>query len=302
MENNLDYQAKRQSVINLFPQIASINEYEMVALLQEQFNHVEDELDIQDSKSVKNAFRLLTEENEELYEAIENNNFPLFRDAIGDQLTILYCLLFITKGTSFTGLPKQLISAPKNYIIYTDNVKKCHDALNKAYENKDLQLVQKLCYEYISTLITFPAGSAIDYRKDLLEITIASLSKICRNEEIAAQSLKFYQDLGYIVHIEKSEYGWVIMVTEDCMVDGKLVPKGKFRKSVEWMEAILEENPNETEWQNTMQKWNDLSPKAKLHIDEGLNPLIEDAETWNATLQVYKDITALKEAIAKAKA
>lgn len=273
----------------------------MVALLQEQFNHVDSELPLSDTVVVDNSFRLLTEENEELYEALENNNFLLFRDAVADQITVLYFLLFKIGGISFKGFPKKLNELPANYIVYIDNVKKNHDALKSALSTQDAPLIEKLCYEYLTTLISFPAGSAIDYRKDLLEVTIASLSKVCRSEAIAAQSLKYYQDLGYIVHIEKSEFGWIIMVSENCMVDGKLVPKGKFRKSVEWMEAELEPIQGEKAWGETTQIWADLMPKAKLHVEDGFNPTIEDKTTWNSALQVYKDLTALKEAIAKAK-
>lgn len=297
----MDYQAKRQRVIELFPQVLKMNEYEMVALLQQQFNHVDSELPLSNTTVVNNSFRLLTEENEELYEALDTNDFIQFRDAIGDQLTVLYFLLFKINGIQFTGFPKKLDELPENYVVYTDNVKKCHDALKSSLSTQDTALVQKLSYDYLSTLITFPAGSAIDYRSDLLEITIASLSKVCRSEEVAELTLKHYQDLGYSVHIEKSEFGWVVMVSEDCTVKGKLIPKGKFCKSIEWMSPELVPNPDEKAWDATITIWADLMPKAKLHVEDGFNPTIEDKATWEAVVQVYKDLTALKEEVENAK-
>lgn len=284
----MDYQAKRQAVIEKFPVVLKMNEYEMVVLLQKQFNHYENKLTLSDTVGIQNALRLMSEENEELFEAINDNNFDQFRDAIGDQLTILYFLLFVVTGVSFTGLPKQLATKPSNYIVYTNDVKIKHDEMLEAFTSEDTSAVQKSAYEFLSALVTFPEGSAIDYQSDLFEITVSSLGKVCRTEEIAQITLESYQKIGYPVHIETSEFGWVIIVSENCKVKNKDIPKGKFLKSVEWVEAEFAPIESEKAWSETIKIWDELKPKADLYIDQGVSANIEDKNTWNACIEVVK--------------
>lgn len=295
----MDYQTKRNAVIEQFSQVLNMNEYEMVALLQQQFNHVENTLPLTNETGIKNALRLLTEENEELFEAINDNDFDQFRDAIGDQLTILYFLLFKVAGISFTGFPEIKANKPSDYIVYTNNVKVKHDELIEAFKTANADLVQKAAYDFLSTVVTLPNGSAIDYKADLFEITVSSLGKVCRTEEIAKQTLASYQSKGYDVHIEKSEYGWVIIVSNDCIVKGKSIPKGKFLKSIEWTEAKFSALPEEKAWDKTIAIWSDLKPKADLFIDQGVTATIENKETWQACLEVTKYLNKLIEAAKK---
>jgi hypothetical protein len=70
-----------------------------------------------------------------------------------------------------------------------------------------------------------------------LEITISSLGKVCENLDLAEKTLKAYQERGYVVHIEQSEHGYIILVSEDCVVNGKIIPKGKFLKSLDFVDV-----------------------------------------------------------------
>lgn len=251
------YEEIRASVLAKFPTVPVISNYEMIVLLQKQFNHKENDTPSTDVKLLNAVFQLLREENKETNDEAAAKNFEKFRDGIGDQITIAHCIAF--KFAALTDQPFDLLpddQRPQNYTEYCNNVNAKLAVLDDVLVGKRVsnegditeQIIlstasneekQKAFSEYMTALHSLPLSSKINLREDLIEITLSSLSKICKTEEIAQKTLEAYQQKGYIVHIEESENGWVIKVSEDCIVGGQPIPKNKFLKALDWQESQL---------------------------------------------------------------
>lgn len=263
------YQEKRKEILATFPQIPSMSNYEMVIFLQKQFNHKENDTSSTDLVGLDSAMHLLREENRETNTDAERLDFEKFRDGIGDQVTIAYFLAFKLADLRDENFPLlEENKRPNNYTEYRNNVNEKLRVLDNLvvglkqevgikdgitqYEIKpsDATVEQKQAAfrEYMTALHSLPLSSKINIRNDLIEITLSSLSKICKTYEIAEQTLKQYQDKGYLVHIEKSENGWIILVSEDCVVNGDFIPQGKFLKAVDWQESVLEKLDEDINW------------------------------------------------------
>lgn len=236
----MNFSEKRQIVLKTFPQVCGMSGYDMVCLLQKQFNHKENDLNLDQEVQVKNAFDLLISENEETRDAIQDHDFKELRDGIGDQLTVAHFLAFKINGLNEATLlvrPNKPTNYQQHYDFCTSKLTKFQNAL---LIEKNIELAQEALNEYVSELYNVPESAQFNVDDDLLEITISSLGKICESLELAEKTLKAYQEKGYIVHIEQSEHGYIILVTEDCVVKGKNIPKGKFLKSLEFIEVEFE--------------------------------------------------------------
>lgn len=260
------YQEKRAEVLAKFPAIPSASNYEMVVTLQKQFNRIENDIAANDLTRLDAAMHLLREENRETNDDAEALNFDKFRDGIGDQVTIAHYLAFNLADLNNAEFPLlDDAERPTTYTEYRENVNaklKTFDQLvvGKKIYGQDNQLLeiepssatkeekQAAFIEYMTALHSLPLDSKINIREDLIEITLSSLSKICKTEEIAQQTLAAYQEQGYKVHIEKSENGWIILVSEDCTVKGNHIPKNKFLKALGWYEACLPEINDSVAW------------------------------------------------------
>lgn len=237
----MNFPEKRKVVLETFPQVYGMSGYDMVCLLQKQFNHNENDLSLDQEVQVKNAFDLLISENEETKDAIIGLDFKELRDGIGDQLTVAHFLAFKINGLKEAELfecPIKPTTYQQHYDLCTVKLSKLENALLK---DKNIESAQKALNEYISELYNVPAFTQFNVDDDLLEITISSLGKVCETLELAEKTLSAYQEKGYVVHIEQSEHGYVILVSEDCVVKGKHIPKGKFLKSLNYVEVEFKE-------------------------------------------------------------
>lgn len=244
----MNFSEKRKIVLQSFPQVYGMSAYEMVCLLQQQFNHNENDLNLDQKVQVKNAFDLLISENQETKEAILQHDFKELRDGIGDQLTVGHFLAFKINGlheAEITKCPIKPKSYQQHYDFCTAKLKKLQKALQ--VEN-NIDSAQIALNEYISELYNVPEFTKFNVDDDLLEITISSLGKICENYELAEKTLKAYQEKGYIVHIEQSDNGYIILVSQDCVVNGKFIPKGKFLKSLNFIEVEFKAVEEDSIW------------------------------------------------------
>lgn len=244
----MNFSEKRKIVLSVFPQVCGMSGYDMVCLLQQQFNHSENDLNLTQEVEVKNSFDLLISENEETRDAILNRDFNELRDGIGDQLTIAHFLAFKINGLEEPKVSKCSVK-PKTYQEHYDFcTKKMNELQNALLSEKNIDQAQIALNEFVSQLYNVPECSKFNIDDDLLEITISSLGKICETLELAEQTLKAYQEKGYVVHIEKSHNGYVILVSEDCIVNEKHIPKGKFLKSLKYVEVSFKEIDEVPEW------------------------------------------------------
>lgn len=233
----MNFSEKRKIVLETFPQVYGMSGYDMVCLLQKQFNHKENDLNLDQEAQVKNAFDLLISENEETRDAILEHDFKELRDGIGDQLTVAHFLAFKINGLKEATLlecPIKPTNYQQHYDLCTSKLTKLQNAL---LIEKNIELAQEALNEYISELYNVPVFTQFNVDDDLLEITISSLGKVCENLDLAEKTLKAYQERGYVVHIEQSEHGYIILVSEDCVVNGKIIPKGKFLKSLDFVDV-----------------------------------------------------------------
>ena len=244
----MNFPEKRKIVLSVFPQVCGMSGYDMVCLLQKQFNHSKNDLELTQEVDVKSTFDLLISENEETRDAILNRDFKELRDGIGDQLTIAHCLAFKINGLEEPKISKCMVK-PKTYQEHYDFcTKKMNELQNALLCEKNTEQAQIALNEFVSQLYNVPESSKFNIYEDLLEITISSLGKICETLELAEQTLKAYQEKGYVVHIEKADNGYVILVSEDCMVNGKHIPKGKFLKSLKYIEVVFSDVDETPEW------------------------------------------------------
>lgn len=244
----MNFSEKRKIVLSVFPQVCEMSGYDMVCLLQQQFNHSENDLNLTQEVEVKNAFDLLISENEETRDAILNRDFKELRDGIGDQLTIAHFLAFKINGLEEPKISDCTVK-PKTYQEHYDfYTQKMNELQNALLSEKNIDKAQIALNEFVSQLYNVPASCKFNIDDDLLEITISSLGKICETLELAEQTLKAYQEKGYVVHIEKSHNGYVILVSEDCIVNKKHIPKGKFLKSLKYIEASFSDVDEVPEW------------------------------------------------------
>lgn len=259
------YQEKRAEVLAKFPTVPSMSNYEMVVLLQKQFNHKENDTLTTNVTGIDSAMHLLREENRETNDDAARKDFDKFRDGIGDQVTIAHFIAFKLADLRDAEFPLLAdAERPKNYTEYRENVNAKLEVLDllvvgkkEVTEDNTLKITpptatqeekQAAFVEYMTALHSLPVESKIDIRADLIEITLSSLSKICKTEQVAQETLASYQAKGYIVHIEKSENGWIILVSQDCTVNDTFIPKGKFLKSNQWVEAVLPELNDTVAW------------------------------------------------------
>lgn len=244
----MNFSEKRKIVLDTFPQVHGMSGYDMVCLLQKQFNHKENDLNLDQEVQVKNAFDLLISENEETRDAIKEKDFKELRDGIGDQLTVAHFLAFKINGLNEATLlecPIKPTSYQQHYDLCTSKLNKLQSAL---LVEKNITLAQEAMNEYISELYNVPESTQFNVDDDLLEITISSLGKVCESMELAERTLKAYQERGYVVHIEQSEHGYIILVSEDCVVKEKHIPRGKFLKSLEFIEAVFKDVEEKPLW------------------------------------------------------
>lgn len=244
----MNFPEKRKIVLSVFPQVCGMSGYDMVCLLQQQFNHSENDLNLTQEVEVKNSFDLLISENEETRDAILNRDFNELRDGIGDQLTIAHFLAFKINGLEEPKVSKCSVK-PKTYQEHYDFcTQKMNELQNALLSKKNIDQAQIALNEFVSQLYNVPECSKFNIDDDLLEITISSLGKICETLELAEQTLKAYREKGYVVHIEKSHNGYVILVSEDCIVNEKHIPKGKFLKSLKYVEVSFKDIDEVPEW------------------------------------------------------
>lgn len=223
----------------------------MVCLLQKQFNHRENTISIDQQDILRDKFKLLTDENKETKVGIEAHDYDELRDGIGDQLTVAHFLAFVIDGL-VEGTVSKDVPKPVTYFEYHDLcTSKLNSLENALFVEKNIESAQKAMDAYISALYSIPETAKFDVDADLLEITISSLGKICETKELAERTLSAYQERGYVVHIEQSESGFVIIVSEKCIVSEKVIPKGKFLKSLEYIEVSLAETDEAPNWGTT---------------------------------------------------
>ena len=228
---------------------------EMIAYLQMQFNHVENGTEFSDKAKLKNEFKLLTDESEETRnDGLIPKNLEMIRDGIADQLTIAYFLAFKVNGFIFEPVELDL-PAPKSYTEYCEGTEATIKALKAAcFEEDDIAQADALLNKLIAQLYLVPEFCAFDVDFDLIDITFSSLSKICTAtedltaEQVAEQTLNKYQERGYKAEIQKTSAGFGIFVSEDCEIKGKIVPKGKFLKSLFLLDPILADVKEESVW------------------------------------------------------
>lgn len=228
---------------------------EMIAYLQMQFNHFENGTEFSDKIKLKNEFKLLTDESEETRkDGLAPKNLTMIRDGIADQLTIAYFLAFKVNGFKYEPVELNL-SAPKSYTEYCERTEATIQGLKAAcFETNDIADANFLLNRLIAQLYTVPEFSAFNVDFDLIDITFSSLSKVCTAtedltaEQVAEKTLSAYQERGYKAEIQKTSAGYGIFVTEDCEVNDKTIPKGKFLKSLFLLEPVLADVKEETVW------------------------------------------------------
>lgn len=229
-------------------QITDMTPYEMVCYLQRQFNHNENDLKFGDKEGIAKAFKLLTSENNEMHvEGLKPKDLKMLRDAIADQITIAYFLAFKIDQLHFENFQHIKPLIPRSYTEYADQIDTVIGELQHALlEQNSPDVAQDHLTHLLACLHNLPEASVVDLDEDLLDITFASLSKVCANQEIADRTLAAYQERGYVCHIEQVPNGFGIFVTEDCTIRDEVIPKGKFLKSLELISPILapvHENP-----------------------------------------------------------
>lgn len=230
--------------------ITTLSQYEMVCYLQKQFNHKENDIDFNQKDEFSKAFRLLTSENTEMRnEGLIPKNITKMRDAIGDQITVAFFLCFKINGLKYESFHHISPLIPSSYSEYCDQVDNALEQLKEAcFEKNDASLAQDKMNNYLACLYTPPSFSAFNINDDLLDITLSSLSKVCIDEEVAKKTLAAYQERNYIAHIEKVPSGFGIFVSEDCIIKGEKIPKGKFLKSLFLIDTLLPEINENSIW------------------------------------------------------
>lgn len=229
--------------------------HEMIAYLQKQFNHVENATDFNDKAKLEKEFRLLTSEaNETRNDGLIPKNLKMIRDGIADQLTIAYFLAFKVNGFTFENVEVNS-PTPKSYTEYCEATEKTIEELKAAcFTSNDLQLANEKLNHLIAQLWNKPDFSAFSIEVDLIDVTLSSLSKVCTAsesetaEQVAERTLAAYKERGYIAHISKTEAGYGIFITEDCVVKGENYPAGKFLKSLYYVDALLPDVREESVW------------------------------------------------------
>lgn len=237
-------------VFDIHAHILGMSAYEMISYLQAQFNHKENDIAFDDKDALEKAFRLLVSENNETRnDGLTPKNLNLIRDGIGDQLTIAYFLGFKVDGLKDESFSHITPLVPASYTEYCAEADECVNKLSHALlETNNKELAQEAYVQLLANLYNIPEFSRFDPTYDLIDITFSSLSKICPDMETAEATLESYKNKGYVVHIDKVPSGYAIFVSEDCVVNGEAIPKGKFLKSIHKLDPMLTHIDEDTVW------------------------------------------------------
>lgn len=229
--------------------------YEMICYLQRNFNHKKDGVDFNDKALLEKKIRLLKSEmNETRNDGLVPQNLKMIRDGIADQLTVAYFLAFVVNGLEYKAVELD-IEYPKSYTEYCERTEVAFSEFEKAcFELDDINKASDALNKMIALLYHKPLFSAFSAEYDLIDVTLSSLSKVCTAtedltaEEVAERTLAAYKERGYIAHIEKTEAGYGIFVTEDCVIKEEAIPQGKFLKSLFLLDPILADVEEQSVW------------------------------------------------------
>lgn len=247
-----DYYGK---VFHAHQHILNDSAYEMICYLQRNFNHKKDGVDFNDKANLEKKIRLLKSEvNETRNDGLVPQNLEMIRDGIADQLTVAYFLAFAVNGFEYEAV-ELAWEHPKSYTEYVERIEATFSDFEKAcFEADDVNKASDMLNKMIALLYHKPLFSAFSIEYDLIDVTLSSLSKICTAtadltaQEVAERTLAAYKERGYHAHIEETEAGYGIFVTEDCEIKGEVIPQGKFLKSLFLLDPILAEVKEETVW------------------------------------------------------
>jgi len=112
--------------------------------------------------------------------------------------------------------------------------------LHQAIEEKNITEVRDAIADVLVTCYGMAHRLGIDADSDMAEVHKSNLSKLCLTQEEVTQTLKHYADQCISVYAPTQDLPVAVRVTYSHTVDGKLYPKAKILKSINWREPKFE--------------------------------------------------------------
>lgn len=221
-------------------------------------------LDITDREAivkVTNAqIPLILSEHSELVKGINNKNHIEIRDGLADIIVTCDGLISRLGFTQyeFGYSPEHMLpvhlkffnTAKAKYwhLLLRKNIWRMESILRIAEGPSDAQDIRNRAVHCAIAAINAVAGfssiTGIDVMRDQYSVYVSNLSKFDTDPELAKQSAAKYQNMGVEVVIEPCEHDgvtyYVVKSKINQVVNGKDYPQGKFLKSLQFKEPILE--------------------------------------------------------------
>ena len=236
--------------------ILGLHDYSMIYALQAEFNRVRGSFDLADLKGSKAAFGIFRSELRETVIAVTEKDYEELRDGVGDIITTILYLAYLCDMDIKEKQVKDIyfnegLYPCEDYTCYVNEIYKAACDLEKAIDDQDIEAVKhQIIRVTAKTYLGLPEFSRFSIRDDLVEITRASLSKICPTVEEAEISIKNYADEGCLTYWKETPSGgYAIYSTEEQMFRGEVISKNKFLKYYKWKSPVFEKITNEeTKW------------------------------------------------------
>lgn len=236
--------------------ILELHDHAMIYELQAEFNRVRGSFDLENQKAALGSYNIFESEFKELIQAVKEENYHELRDGIGDVITTILALAYlIDMDISYKQLKdvyiEEFLYPCEDYRCYVDSIYKSVELLKAAILNKDIEETKRHIVGVLArTYLCLPEFARFSIRDDLVQVTKASLSKICPTEEDAKLTVAKYAEEGCETHYKPTPTGgFAIYSSKEQIFRGEKISENKFLKFYKWQEPKFEQINNEqTRW------------------------------------------------------
>ncbi len=210
--------------------------YQQVAFTNATFGNAP--LDLRNEESwrlLHSQALLIKEEFQELLDAQERKDV---RDAVADiYVTALGLVYFmgISEAQIDAALPEPVHESIGSYGV-KEQLQAALNELFEELEKKNAKAMQEILGRMIQLNGHIPRIFLFDAKRDMFEVFLSNLSKVCKTKEDAALTIAAYAKKGVLCaafDCPTMPGAFIVKVTEDCYdLQGKRFPKNKFLKCV----------------------------------------------------------------------
>lgn len=242
--------------MKMIDRILELNDHSMIYALQTELNRERGSFNLDNQEESLGSYNIFESEFKELIRAVQVEDYLKLRGGIGGVVTTILALAFlIDMDISYKQLKDvyldEYLYPCEDYRCYVDTIYKAATDLKTSILKKDIDLIKRNVIGVLAcTYLSVPEFARFSIHDDLVQITKASLSKICTTEEDAQITVAKYAEEGCLAHYKRTPSGrFAIYSSKEQLFRGKTISGNKVLEFHEWQRPVFEEITNEaTRW------------------------------------------------------